>query len=363
MKNFFKLIYRDIRDLMVWLLPDRSDPKVHSFAFIVHPRNINDVTEKYPFLRGLSEGMIKSILKWHWPMVVTEVRGMKNRTDGTPVHGWMIAIPLTAKQMLEDKKLAAKKVSQAVVLAEKMGAKIVGLGAFTSSVTGGGADLSQKTKLPITTGNTLTAAIAVEDIEKILKKYGEKIKTVAVIGATGSIGSAVAKKIALNKNCSVDTLILMSRTIENIVSLVAEIKNLPGKREVSFMSTTDIFKIKDADLIVVTTSAHGAILKSEYVKNGAIIYDLTQPKNTPKELLVERKDLIYVDGGLIYAPEITYRFKIGLPEGALFSCLTETMILAAEKSEKSFTGKVDINNISKISELMKAHDFRSYAEF
>lgn len=361
MKKIIKLFFNDIRDLLVRILPNHSNPHEYNFAFIVHPRNMRDVLEQYPFLKIIPEKVIEFFLRHHWPIVVTSIRGLKSRIDGESVRGWMIAIPLTAKQMLKDKDLARKKVLQAVVLAEKMGAKIVGLGAFTSSVTEGGKDVIGKTKVSVTSGNTLTAAIATGDIEDYLAKESA-INTVAVIGATGSIGSAIAKEISTNKEHSISKLILMSRTLQNIEALEKEITSLPDKRDLTIMATTDIMNIREADLIVVTTSAEGAVMKSEYLKENAVIYDLTQPKNTPKELLTERKDVKFIDGGLISAPNITYRFNLGLPEGALFSCLTETMILAGEKvKDGGFVGKVDHNNLQKMRELAKGYGFVSYS--
>ncbi|MCX6736127.1 MAG: polysaccharide biosynthesis protein [Candidatus Parcubacteria bacterium] len=361
--KIIKLIARDIRDLFVRLLPDRSDPKEYNFAFIVHPRNMRDVLEKYPFLKIFPEKVVEFFLRHHWPMVVTDIRGLQSRIDGAPVRGWMIAVPLTGKQMLEDKDSARKKVLQAVALAEKMGAKIVGLGAFTSSVTEGGKDVIGKTKISVTSGNTLTATIAVGDIETYLAKAGSAIKTIAVIGATGSIGSAIAKEIATNTKHSVNRLILMSRTLANIETLEKEIEALPEKIKMEIIGTNDITKVWEADMVVVTTSAEGAVMKSEFLKEGVVIYDLTQPKNTPKELLEKRKDIIFMDGGLISAPQITYKFNIGLPEGALFSCLTETMILAGERTKNGgFVGKVDYKNIPKMSELAQSYGFHSHAK-
>jgi len=362
MKKIIKLFFNDIRDLLVRILPNHSNPNQYNFAFIVHPRNMRDVLEQYPFLKIIPEKVIEFFLRHHWPIVVTSIRGLKSRIDGESVRGWMIAIPLTAKQMLKDKDLARKKVLQAVVLAEKMGAKIVGLGAFTSSVTEGGKDVIGKTKVSVTSGNTLTAAIATGDIEDYLAKE-PAINTVAVIGATGSIGSAIAKEISTNKEHSISKLILMSRTLQNIEALEKEITSLPDKRDLTIMATTDIMNIREADLIVVTTSAEGAVMKSEYLKENAVIYDLTQPKNTPKELLIERRDVKFIDGGLISAPNITYRFNLGLPEGALFSCLIETMILAGEKvKEGGCVGKVDHNNLQKMRELAKGYGFISFAK-
>ena len=44
------------------------------------------------------------------------------------VKGFILTVPLTAKQMLEDREFAVKRIIDTIKLAEKL-AKIVGLGA------------------------------------------------------------------------------------------------------------------------------------------------------------------------------------------------------------------------------------------
>ena len=101
------LILHAFRDLLVRYLPRMR--KRGGFGFIVHPRDIPDVYRKYPFLKFLPIPALEWFLRHFWPVVLSEVEGMKT-LDGKPVKGWIITIPLTAKQMLDDRNLAKKKI-------------------------------------------------------------------------------------------------------------------------------------------------------------------------------------------------------------------------------------------------------------
>lgn len=351
-----KLIICAFRDLIIRHLPVMR--KKGGFAFIVHPRNIPDVYRKYPFLKILTIPLLEWFLLHYWPVVLSEVEGMKT-LDGKPVKGWIITIPLTAEQMLNNRELAKKKILQAVKLAEKMGATIAGLGAFTSSITDGGRDLLGETEIFITNGNSLTAGISAQEVEKIIMSCQNKT-TIAIIGATGSIGSAVSKILASKNNF--DSLVLIGRTPEHIEELKNLIKQF--NNSVKIITTTDIKDIINADIVIVATNSKDAIIYPEYIKQNAIIYDITQPRNTSKEVEEKRKDVKLIDGGLVKTSGINYHFNFGIPLETAFSCLAETMILAAENINRHYSlGKVETEKVEEISNLAKKYNFHPFMKF
>lgn len=354
-----KLVIHALRDLIIRHLPDFKKNE-RAFAFLVHPRNINDVYRKYPFAKYLPENFLLPILRNFWPVVLSEVEGVKNN-DGESVRGWIITLPLTAEQMLEDRILAKKKILDGVKLAEKMGAAIAGLGAFTSSLTDGGNDIVPLTKISITNGNALTAGVTVSAIEKIIKdlrkKNSRKKISLAVVGATGSIGSAVAKILALKIKSG--SLVLIGRTPENIERLRNEIKEIGSAAKITV--SADIKDIAECDIVIVSTSAKGAVIRQEHLKKNAIVYDISQPKNTSEEIKNERQDVKFIDGGLVKTPEINYHFNFGIPKKTAFACLAETMILAAERIDGHFSlGKVGPEKIKKITALAAEYNFYPY---
>lgn len=349
-----KLILYALRDLIMRFLPRIR--KKGGFAFIVHPRNIPDVYRKYPFLKILPIPMLELFLCHFWPVILSKVEGLKDKND-KEVPGWIITIPLTAEQMLKNRELAKKKILQAVKLAEKMGAKMTGLGAFTSSITNGGEDLINKAKTYITNGNSLIAGVTVSAIEKFLKESSYKSNTnIAIVGATGSIGSAVSKILASRNDFN--PLILVGRTSEHLEELKDSIKEF--NNSVKIITTTNLKDIINADIVIVVTNAKDAILYPEHLKQNAFVYDITQPKNTSEEVINQRKDVKFVDGGLVSTPGINYHFNFGIPLETAFACLVETMILAAENINKHYSlGKVEVEKVEEISNLAKKYNFKN----
>lgn len=324
------------------------------FAFLIHSRDWTDVAHKFKIAKYLP----KSWVEWwclHWPpIVVSKITGLIDK-ERKEAKGWLIGIPMTAKQMMENRELAKKRIVQAIKKAEKLGAKIVGLGAFTSSLTHGGLDLIDKTNVKITTGNALTVGVALSHIQEIIKNHPH-IQKIGVVGATGSIGQAITKILA--KNFSEKEFFLFARTKENLDNLLKEVLSIsPGAHLKEFSNNLE--GLKEVDLIIVATSSPEAFIKSEYLKNSTIIYDITQPRNISLVEAQKKPDVKIYDGGLIIIPQLINELSLGLPSKTLFACLAETILLALENDEINYSlGKVEVGKIEKIMNLAVKYKFK-----
>lgn len=105
---------------------------------MIHTRDWPDVQRKFRMARYLPRKWVRLWCLYWPPVVFSEITGLKSKKTGKEIKGWLIGVPMTAKQLLERRDVAQKRIIQAIKKAEKLGAKIVGLGALTSPVTNGG---------------------------------------------------------------------------------------------------------------------------------------------------------------------------------------------------------------------------------
>ena len=88
------------------------------------------------------------------PVLLSEVDGITSKATGKVLKGWLIICPLTAARMLElNERAAYRKDIQTGRLAERLGADILGLGAFTSIVGDAGLTVADALDIPVTTGD------------------------------------------------------------------------------------------------------------------------------------------------------------------------------------------------------------------
>lgn len=324
----------------------------YNFAFLVHSRDYRDIYKKFKLARFIPRKIIELWCFFWPPIFVTEIR---LNHPNKAIKGMVIAIPMTAEQMIKNKERAIKRVSQAIRKAEKKGIKNIGLGALTSSVTNGG-ELVKKDNLNITTGNSLTASVAIEHIKEILQN--NNIKKIGIVGGTGSIGTGIISVIV--DMYPEKEYIVFARTEKNLNTLLAETRK--RHREVFIEGRIkDLTDLINCDLVVVTTSASDAIIHSQHLKKNCIIYDVTQPQNIDKKTLAHRKDLVIYDGGLIYSENVDFNFSLGLPKKVIFSCLGETILLAAENFQGNFLGKTNTENIKLIKNISDKYNFKPYS--
>jgi predicted amino acid dehydrogenase len=299
-----------------------------SFAFLVHPRTrLAEDMARVSRPLGLVPERVYDVALRRLP--VPPVTMASVHLGGNQV-GHVVLVPFGARHMLAHPDEARDRVARAVDHAVDIGASVVGLGALTAPVTAGGVALRGRSDVAVTNGNAYTAAIVHEQVHALLARSGSG--RVAVVGATGSVGTTVAKMVARNRDA--DELLLVARNERRLESLRC---NLSG-RGVAVRSSTDLNAVHSADLVVLVTAAANSVLESQHLAEGAVVLDATQPRNTSTELARSRRDVRILDGGIVSIPSLEIRGgNVGLPNGRAYACFAETALLALSGHREHFS--------------------------
>ena len=324
----------------------------------MHPISAKrDIARKYPFVKYMPESWVEFALRYKRPMEVSHITGVKSIT-GVEAEGWFVGCPLSPKLMLDlPIEEVWKKIIDTVKLAEDHGAKIVGLGAFTSIVGDGGITVARHSKIAVTTGNSYTIATAIEGSLKGAELMGinPSEAQVAIVGATGSIGKTCAR--ILSKTAA--STVLVGRAKDRLDELAHEMAP-EAKGEVK--ATTDVESgIKDADIVVTVSSAVDAIIQPRFIKSGAVVCDVARPRDVSVAVQKERNDVLIIEGGVIEPPgDVNLNFNFGFPPKTAYACMSETMMLALEGRYENFTlGKeVSVEQVEEINRIAKKHGFK-----
>jgi fatty aldehyde-generating acyl-ACP reductase len=352
--GFYKMLHV-IRDLLVQILPPTVGrvlaPSV-SFAFIAHPRDINDVYRKFPIARFLPPWLMNLWLEYQWPIVGSYITGLK-AVGGKTMTGAMLFSPLTTEQMLRNPRLARKRVYQTVRLAEKMGARIAGLGAFTSIITKDGKDLQGRVKVGLTTGNAHSAAMAVQNVlnAAALTNLSLPHSTAAIVGAAGSVGSVCAKILSR----LVAKLILVDIKKDELKHVLQQLQD----QSVQLTGTSSLDAIRQADVIIAATNCPRTLIAAEHLKPGAIVIDAAQPPNVSEQVPHSRRDVLVIQSAIVNTPGIDCNFDLGLGPGETFGCLSESMILTAIGWQGDYSlGKADPRQAAEMIRIGRELGFR-----
>lgn len=329
---------------------------MNKFAFIIHPIEISDIYRKFPFLAKLPENLVERTFRYLPPLKVSQIEGIKSPYG--EIEGYFIACPLTTRQLLTlPTEISLKKILEAVRLAEKLGAQIVGLGAMTSVVGDAGISIAEKSNIPVTTGNSYTVASAIEAVYKGAELMDMDIEgaSVAVLGATGSIGSVVAQIMA--KRCKY--LMLLARDKGKLTKLARKIIYNDG---IAVEVSNDPKKIlRKADIVISVTASMDTIIDPEDLKPGAIVCDVARPRDVSVNVQKVRGDVLVIEGGVIKVPgSVNFNFNFGFPPSLAYACMAETMILTLEERWESFSigRNLNIARVEEIKWLAEKHGFQ-----
>ncbi len=324
---------------------------------MIHPLDLELAATYEPGLKGKSPALVKRALEWAEPFKVSEISGLRSAA-GEEIVGELILCTLLPEQIMTlNEKFVVRRIAQACRIAEEDGATIVGLEAYTALRGKKGLEVAKRTSIPVTTGSNYTIAMAIESIEKVCEftELNLAESTAAVIGATGTLGSLCSMLLAKK----VRQLHLVARAEVPLARLAQQIQASNGPVALKW-GTSVAAHVREADLVVTATSTPGTLLSSEDLKHGAIVCDVSRPRNVSPDVRVRRKDVLIIDGGVIQTPgPVNFHFYFGLPVGLVYACMAETMILALENRNEPYSlgGNVSVEKVEEIAGLAKKHGF------
>jgi len=349
----------DIRPRL--LHPTGQFRNIRRFAFVIHPLSQEFIRKGFPIPKGTPKFVMDKVetLAAHLPpMVYCKMENIVSPT-GAEAEGWLISVGGTPREMLaRSPEFTYRRLLAASRMAEKLGAQIMGLGAFTKVVGDAGVTVARRSRLPITTGNSYSASGALWAAHDAMRRMGlvpvppkgqrVQAKTM-VIGATGSIGSVSARLLAM----AFEQVVIAGRDLAKLEELKASI--LEDTPDADVVCSTDYDRLLgEMDMIVTSTSGAGKkILDIMKVKPGCVITDVARPLDLPPDQVARRPDVLVIESGEIELPTKVRGMKsIGLPPNVIYACLAETIVLALEGRFEVFTVGRD-TEWEKVKEIYK----------
>jgi len=336
---------------------NRVDRQDDTFAFIIHPIDPkSDVSRKWPLVgKVLTEGQINFLSQFFPPVYISAISGIRSEATGRELRGWFIACPFTPRTML---RLPVERVYRKIVacghMAEKLGARLLGLGAYTSVVGDAGETIAGRLDIPVTNGDAYTVAMALAAVRDAARQMDIALPDAlaAVVGATGVIGRVCAEILA----GEVPELVLVGRRPDALEEVRAQ---CAGGARVT--ASTDISAIYDCDLILTVTSATASVIEPEHLKPGAVVCDVARPRDVSTRVAQVRDDVLVIEGGMVEVPgPVDFGFNFGFPPGKSYACMAETMVLALEGRYADYSvGKhITLVQVHEIDALAARHGFR-----
>lgn len=329
---------------------------------------------------------------------ICHTQTLKNK-DGKEIDLILLGIGITSEELKKtflsrEKHKIVEKVQRAVDYAKELGANTVGLGQFTSIVSGNGLYLDSK-GLNLTTGNAYTIALTVESALRSAQDKNLDLKTASasLIGAAGNIMSVATTlladhigKILTIHHSPIDSSIkyqestrkilneikkshsdsLVTKVIQKLWNNNSDLLSFLEIEEVKavYEASSDLTRINETDIVLCGASASKSFLELSNFKENAIIVDIAVPQSMSPQLIKDmtliRPDLTYHLGGVAEIPHAQSIDSIlfPLPEKECFACMAETFSLSFHGNEQTLNiGDLNKDTVLKVSELAREAGF------
>lgn len=330
-----------------------------SFAFVIHARDVADIREHMFFLRPFPDSWVEYFASRVPPFVLSHVRGVRSIATGKEIEGIFVGLPMTPRALLEySPSFVVDRIRRCGLLAEKKGARIIGLGAFAKRAVAedGGKAVKDGLHIAVTTGNSYTVATALSALGLACAKMGVDLEseTIAIVGGTGSIGKACALILA-GQGRKVRIIGRNSEKVERVCREIAAVSSYPVE---GFVDVEE--GIRNCRAVLTAASAIRDIVDPSWIASKAVVCDVARPRNVAEEVARARRDVLVIEGGVVDVPgEPDFGIDFGYPPGKAYACMAETMILALEGRFEDYTLKeVEAQKVKEIEVLAEKHGFK-----
>ncbi len=326
------------------------------FAFIVHPE---DQRHWLRILRHLQEEKPKRSLDYSDPFHLVTLPFLSN---GKATVCDVILCPLLPGEMVADEATAISKILKSTEIARKRGAHLIGLGGFTSIVGNGGLEVARQAALPVTSGNTYTASSVVKAIimasELLNIDLGKSC--VAIIGATGDIGSSCSKSLVE----LFGEMILVARNDQRLEELAQLLRSKCSRVSIEKRAAK---ATRIADVVLTVTSSITTLIEASDLKKNSIVCDASYPANIAKEIKTLRPDILVFEGGIVSSEQFVSQLEPAVlfwdfnPKGGMHACFAEALLLTLEGKFSTYSigrGGITLEKMREMTELANKYNFR-----
>ena len=344
--------------------PAPPRPAAGRYAFVFHTSGPGDAAVTNPGLRRVPHEELERVSRFIAklpPVQLLEAPPVRSAT-GAVAEGSLIVVPWTPAELRRRGAAAAEAAALAAVdLGAYLGAEVVGLGGHTTPATRRGVAAQGRGPV-VTTGNSLTAGMAIEAVARAASATGLDLRNAraAIVGAGGSVAGLTAFLLA---RLGVGELVLVGNGHARSARLQPFAERLAGAGARAIVSP-DLSPIPTCRIVISATTSTAEVLGEARFSPGTILCDLAVPPDAPPELRA-RSDLVVVDGGLVALPDPATTFgpgnMFGLPPGIQLACLSETILLALsrERVDRGIGDPAGLDDVDHVMALARRHGFRS----
>jgi acetylornithine/succinyldiaminopimelate/putrescine aminotransferase/predicted amino acid dehydrogenase/long-subunit acyl-CoA synthetase (AMP-forming) len=342
--------------------PAKGAVKVAFIAHFVNP--VNELRMLEPDLCKASDTGLRILFnRMQWLMEMNPFRLIANNLFRGKIHFSFYVLPVDSAELEHLHKSGktrrvVSKIQEAVNLAAKDGAGVVSLGGYASILTCNGMALAEPPGCRIITGNTLTAASGLMNLRKFLVASPAFVKParIAIVGATGNIGHAIAQILSTQDDICA-CLLLIARSGRRLDAIGKDLEKIKAPA-IQIETSTGLSDLKSADIIIICSNTNDPLIYPHHIAKDkpVLISDLSVPSALAKETAALPNVISMPFAAYICMPDDPEAVISSYsPAGTVFCCAAEAMLAGLESCSFPLKGHLLPESMMNISRMAEKH--------
>ncbi|MBI5507368.1 MAG: aminotransferase class III-fold pyridoxal phosphate-dependent enzyme [Deltaproteobacteria bacterium] len=255
-----------------------------------------------------------------------------------------------------------ERIQEAVDWAAALGCDVVALGAYTSILTRDGRGILPPCGVRITSGNSFTVALGSHRLlEACLRERLEPTAPetrLAVVGATGNIGTGLCERLFLHPPGFAAGL-LVGLSEPKLAALRARLQR--ARPELDLQIATEVAALERAAVVVAATNTNEPIIFARHLaaRRRTIIADLSVPAAVADDVArLPQVVTVPLSGTVAMPGDEGVVLSAHTAPGTLFACAAEAVLLALEPERTrslSVVGDIDRTAVVTLETLAEHH--------
>ncbi|MCA9982079.1 MAG: hypothetical protein KDD89_14645, partial [Anaerolineales bacterium] len=327
-------------------------------AFVLVPESSTELKQIFDWTSFLPDPMVERFAAYLLPHHLSHMTNLSSPATNHKVNGLLFTLGVTPSELeRRDPAFLQKRLVQAAALAERLGARLLGLDGLPDVIFPAVGTAAQHIALPLTTGRTLAlvttlnTAVALQN-QLTPHKHQQRL---LITAATSPLGQRAAAWLTQTNL----PITLLANEPDRLIMLKQALEADGADGQLINISTTAESALRQASLVVVPEPQ--AALNWRKCAPGAVIYDLTRPFAHPPETWAARPDVVVIQATAVRppgTPSLGYDFE--LFDGAIPSELAEVILLALENqtSGLSLAPVPALDEMRLMARLFEQHGFQ-----
>lgn len=327
-----------------------------NFAFLLVPESSTELKQIFDWTSFLPDPLVEKFAAYLLPHHLSHMSNLGSPATKQMVSGLLFTLGVTPQELMRrEPAFLTKRLVQAATLAERLGARLLGLDALPDMIFPAVDTAVAQINLPLSTGRTLGLVTTLNTAVAVQNEMTPRAQQhILVLSATSPLGECAAAWLAQTGL----PLSLLGQEPDRLIMLKQKLEAVGARSPLNLITTAEP-TLGQASLLVMPEPQPK--LNWRACAPGAVVCDLVRPFAHPPEMWHSRPDMLVMQTTAVRLPGTpTLGYDFELFDGAIPPELAELILLSLVEENKGYKVQAvpELEEMHHAANLFALHQFQ-----